>query len=311
MCGAMPHMEPLHHCPSHPYWSVAPRRVSLWEPSYKRLARMAQASPTYVISTSAYAPTDACGTKDEAQMQDDKGETKNAPQAADPTTATSTEDAQSTAKDADTCATALRSPVSKRQRLLSPMALYDPAGYFSLGPLVNEVFGDLDRILSADNDRASNFLRVNARSRFTEHEKNYSLEVEVPGFAKDEVQLHWDDASQSLQIKGESRQSPVSPESTSTAAENPIAASAESAKPETEEVSKAAMDVEEDSHESAKQPASSQTPTETRYHRQFERSFKFAQPVNPEGITAKLENGLLSIAVPKATKSYRPIPIDA
>ncbi|KAJ1644727.1 hypothetical protein IWQ61_010388, partial [Dispira simplex] len=111
---------------------------------------------------------------------------------------------------------------------------------------------------------------------------------------------------------GESRQSLVSPEATSTVAEEHTASSIEGTRPETEEVSKAAAaDVAEDNHEPKEQQASSHSPTETRYHRQFERSFRFAQPVNPEGITAKLENGLLSIAVPKAVKFHRSIPISA
>ncbi|KAJ1641775.1 Heat shock protein hsp-1, partial [Dispira simplex] len=211
MCGVMSHVEPLYHYPGPSYWGMAPRSMSLWETSYNRLARMARA-PTYVITTSTYAPTEPCGNNEEAQAQNDQGETKNSPQAADSTTAASTEDAQSAAKNTDTCATTHRLPVGKSQRLLSPMALYDLSGYFSLRPFVDQMFGELDHVFSADSERKPNFMRANVRSRVIEHDRNYSLEVEVPGFAKNEVQLHWDDATQSLRIKGESRQSLVSPE---------------------------------------------------------------------------------------------------
>ncbi|KAJ1650469.1 hypothetical protein IWQ61_008734, partial [Dispira simplex] len=206
MCGVVSNMEPLYRYPGPSYWGVAPRSVSLWEPSCNHIARMARA-PTYVITTSTYAPTDPCGNNEETQAQNGQGETKNSPQAADSTTAASTKDGQSAAKNTDTCATTHRLPASKSQRLLSPMALYDPSGYFSLNPFVDQMFGELDHVFSADNERKPNFMRANVRSRVIEHDQNYSLEVEVPGFAKNEVQLHWDDATQSLRIKGESRQS--------------------------------------------------------------------------------------------------------
>jgi len=123
--------------------------------------------------------------------------------------------------------------------------------------------------------------------------KAYLVEAELPGVRKEDVEVRIAEGGRGLTIEGKvSRRSgfgqQAQPAEGSTA--NASATPAEGATSDSTAVTKTSDNA------NAVQPYQGwQT-----YESTFSRYVGFPKPVNPEGVTAKLENGILSLRVPQA-----------
>lgn len=128
------------------------------------------------------------------------------------------------------------------------------------------------------------------KTDISQTDAGYELTMELPGFSKDDVQAELKDGYLivSAQMSSEIEQS-----APAEAAEN------ESAKATDEQ------DQEQDA------PAEGSGQTWVRRERFFgncQRSFYLGEEIAEEGITAKFENGLLMVSVPKSVKEAEPEP---
>ncbi|KAJ1923759.1 hypothetical protein IWQ60_005673 [Tieghemiomyces parasiticus] len=149
----------------------------------------------------------------------------------------------------------------------------------------------------------------------------YHLEVELPGVPRDHVTLQWEE-DRVLAVVAQPPTSPplsMTPEADAGEAteehpvEKPNAADEASGVPEgsidsAEYVSVAPAE-QEPSPASATPIANTGTAVGPQTHRRFARRFRFPHGINADDIKARLQDGLLSVTVPKATSVPRTIPI--
>jgi HSP20 family protein len=189
------------------------------------------------------------------------------------------------------------------------MALFSP--FFPMYRNDSSLFDTLDDhpFLNFNSSffRDANISRGN-RANVSETESEYKIEVEVPGYQKPEINIEFGADGKSLVISGKTEKSYE---------EHPNGESGKAGKGVTVE------EVPEDGDKSTPKGStgSSTAVTETNQERSvgttaspkywisersvgsFSRTFNFGAPLDHEKANASLENGVLTVVVPKATKA--------
>ncbi|KAJ1971087.1 hypothetical protein H4R35_005473 [Dimargaris xerosporica] len=153
-----------------------------------------------------------------------------------------------------------------------------------------------------------------AHATWTETDHAYQLDVDLPGIPKENVTLSWDEGN-TLVIKGETHSTVQadagnSVEVVENQSQADSATSTFTTTIESEDASEDRANAEEHRASSGTVEVKSSTaPATQQVYRSFERSFTFPDHVDPERITARLDNGLLKIEVPKRERVAKTIPI--
>ncbi len=137
------------------------------------------------------------------------------------------------------------------------------------------------------------------KTDISQTDDGFELSIELPGFSKEDVELELKDGYVivSAQMKSETEES-----------SEPTEAKAQS---DTEEAPKASAE----SSETKETPSSDEAPESDQHHtwvrreRFFgscQRSFYMGEDIDEENITAKFENGLLNISIPKKAQLPKP-----
>ena len=151
----------------------------------------------------------------------------------------------------------------------SPRALYPSAG----GPIFNPRF--FEDIVSTP------------KSLVKEEQKHYLVEAELPGVKKSDLKVEFADGGETLHITGTRGTKP----STSDEA-------AKVAAPEATDTTSSTSQVTEASARDVSANLTS-SPADTRNYQSWSSSFRFARPVDVEKVEAKLEDGILTLKIPK------------
>jgi len=141
----------------------------------------------------------------------------------------------------------------------------------------------------------------NNRANVSETESQYKIEVEVPGYSKDEINIEFGPDGKSVTVSGRTEKSyEEAPE-----AEGPKSVTVEEAPEEGEQQKGASTSTEvaqKSTEKSVGAPAGPKYWISERSVGSFTRTFPFRSALDPEKATANLEHGVLTIVVPKATK---------
>ncbi|KAJ1983990.1 hypothetical protein H4R34_000950 [Dimargaris verticillata] len=157
-----------------------------------------------------------------------------------------------------------------------------------------------------------------AHATLTETDHAYQVDVDLPGIPKENVTLSWDEGN-TLVVKGEIYATAKADDSSDTHVSN---SEVEENQANTDKATTFTTTIEDEDaseHQAAEEPDASvgtvevkstaAPPTQQQVYRSFERSFTFPDHVDPERITARLDNGLLKITVPKRERVAKTIPI--
>lgn len=128
---------------------------------------------------------------------------------------------------------------------------------------------------------ASSIMKTDIRQT----EDGYELTMELPGFAKDDVTAELKDGYLIVSAQTASEETEQAPEA-SAAAEDPTAA--------------------EDAASEQPEAAQQTWVRRERFFGSCQRSFYLGEDINEEAISAKFENGLLNVTVPKLVKETEP-----
>ena len=142
--------------------------------------------------------------------------------------------------------------------------------------------------------RDANIGRDN-RANVTELENEYKIEVEVPGYQKAELNIEFSTDGRYVTVSGK-RESSYEEES-------PAEESKESEKPKEKEEKKQKKHSRWLSRRSKQRAVGKSVPRyliSERSVAEFSRTFSFQRPVDPAKAVAHLDNGVLTITIPKA-----------
>jgi HSP20 family protein len=151
--------------------------------------------------------------------------------------------------------------------------------------------------------RDANITRAN-RANVSETENEYKVEVEVPGYQKPEISIEFGPDGKSLTISGKSEKSYE--EGDASAGKG---VSVEEVPDEAEQSTKSSKKTEStavtqtNNEQAVAQSAAPKYWISERTVGSFSRSFTFRSGLDHEKATATLENGVLTVTIPKATKA--------
>ena len=156
----------------------------------------------------------------------------------------------------------------------------------------HQFFNEMERqfagpLIAADLTPRSNY---GPKVNISEEEKHYKVEAEVAGFPKESLSIDFPDAN-TLHLSGKVAESTALPKDEAKDATNAATTEAEKS----------------DSTQVTAQQASGEVARQSRVWRQehitrsFSRQFGLPQAVEVDAVQASLNNGILSILMPKAT----------
>jgi len=156
--------------------------------------------------------------------------------------------------------------------------------------------------------REANVNRAN-RANVSETETEYQVEVEVPGYQKAEINIEFGGDGKSLTISGKSEKSfeqgPEDEQSKShgvTVEEVPDEAEKASGKKSSSGKGKSTAVTETNKNREVGAPAGPKYWISERSIGSFSRTFSFRSPLDSEKAKATLENGVLTVVIPKASR---------
>lgn len=152
--------------------------------------------------------------------------------------------------------------------------------------------------------RDANVSRSN-RANVSETESHYKIEVEVPGYSKNEINIEFGPDGKSVTVSGRTEKSYE--EGHAPEAEGPRGVTVEEEREEGEQQKGASTSASTEVTQASKEkrvgaPAGPKYWISERSVGSFTRTFPFRSALDSEKATAALENGVLTIVVPKATK---------
>jgi HSP20 family protein len=146
----------------------------------------------------------------------------------------------------------------------------------------------------------------NNRANVSETATEYKVEVEVPGYQKGEISIEFGPDGKSLTIAGRTEKSfeqgPATDEAESNAGKSVTVEEApEEGETPSQPQSTAVAETNKD--KTVGVPAGPKYWISERSVGSFSRTFNFASALNHDNAAAHLENGLLTVVIPKATKA--------
>ena len=152
--------------------------------------------------------------------------------------------------------------------------------------------------------RDANISRAN-RANVSETETEYKIEVEVPGYQKGEINIEFGPDGRTVTVSGRSEKSYEEGEAPKS--EAPKSVTVEEAPEEGEQPAKPSESTSTAVTQASKEravgaPAGPKYWISERSVGSFTRTFTFRTSIDHERATANLENGVLTIIVPKASK---------
>lgn len=163
----------------------------------------------------------------------------------------------------------------------------------------HNVFNEFDRIMTSQPFAESSLTTgsFSPRVKLSEEQNNYKIEAEVAGFPKDALSLEFPDP-QVLRISGKFEQETKhEPDTTHEATQNGKDSKKDNKDPGTAVVTARSENDKQLSHSKGARVWHNE-----RISKSFTRNIGLPSPVDTENVKASLENGILSIVVPKLNK---------
>jgi HSP20 family protein len=182
------------------------------------------------------------------------------------------------------------------------MALFSP--FWPMARPSESLWDDLDDHpfinLSSSFFRDANITRPN-RANVSETDTEYRVELEVPGYKKNEINIEFGSDGKSLTIAGKSETSREEGSRPQGVTVEEVPEEGEKSQPREQ---KESTEVAQTSQErQVAQPAGPRYWISERSSGSFSRTFSFRTALDHDKASASLEHGVLSVVIPKATKS--------
>lgn len=185
------------------------------------------------------------------------------------------------------------------------MALFSPffPMYRGEGSLLDQLDDHPFLNFNSSFFRDANVSRNN-RANVSESETEYRVEVEVPGYQKPEINIEFGNDGKSLTISGRSEKSfEQRPDEEASSKAHGVTVEEVPEEGEKSAGKESTAVAETNKNDQVGAPATPKYWISERSVGSFSRSFSFRGALDPEKAHATLEHGVLTVVIPKATKS--------